>query len=186
MKLSPKRFFFVLLGLGAVMLGGIGYGYYQATLWMKDQTVKLSHISTDAEIASEHLDQLTSLKKQFQELQPVLVKLDAALPKDKNQSTLLLQIQQLATSAGMSLPAASFQASNGLPTATSQTVKAGDVLALPISFQLSGTYDQLQTFLQSVERLGRYSNVGSLAITRADERSKNLTFAITLNVYVKP
>ncbi|HSX14857.1 MAG TPA: type 4a pilus biogenesis protein PilO [Candidatus Saccharimonadales bacterium] len=183
--MKPKKFFFILLGLCLVLTIVLGGGFYMGIKKIRTQTGALARTAADATLAQEHLDQLSDLKKQFQELQPALAKLNVALPTDKNQSEVVLQIQQLAANAGMKLPSASFQANNGLPTSTSQTVRSGDVLALPINFQLSGSYDQLQAFLASVENLGRYSNVSALSITRADN-NKGLTFSITLNVYVKP
>jgi Tfp pilus assembly protein PilO len=185
---KPKRFFFVLCGVCAVLAAGLGVGFYYEVQHIKAETIALSKKSADATISGEQLDQLNDLKKQFGQLQEVLTKLNIALPADKNQSVLILQIQQLAANAGMSLPSASFATSAGLPNATSQTVKSGDVLALPISFQLTGTYDQLQNFLKQLEQLGRYSNVSSLGISKTATATggTSLTFSIVLNVYVKP
>ena len=181
--MRPKRFFYLLCGICTVLVTGLGVGYYFEVQHIKTETVALAKKSADATIAGEQLDQLSDLNKQFKQLQSVLTKLDIALPSDKNQSVLVLQIEQLASNAGMTLPSASFQSSSGLPTATSQTVKSGDVLALPISFQLSGTYAQLQSFLTQLQQLGRYSSVSSLAINR--NGSNSLSFSINLNVYVK-
>ena len=182
--MKPKQLFYALIGMCLVLVAGLGFGYNYEVGRIKTETKQLGHKQADATVAAEELDQLSSLKQQFQQLQPVLAKLNVALPSQKNQSVVVLQIQQLAANSGMQLPSASFQASNGLPTATSQTVRAGNVLALPISFQLSGTYAQLQKFLQQLEQLGRYNGVSSLSITRG--AGTNLSFSITLNVYVKP
>lgn len=183
MKLKTKQLFYVLCGTSVVLLSVLGGGYYFETNRIKAETLQLSRKMADATAAGEELDQLSQLKQQFQALQPALAKLNVALPSQKNQSVVVLQIQQLAANAGMQLPSASFQASNGLPTATSQTIKSGAVLALPISFQLTGTYAQLQKFLQQAEQLGRYNDVSSLSITRGS--GSNLVFSIALNVYVK-
>ncbi len=184
--MKPKQLYYGLIGLIVVLAIGLGYGYYQAVGKVKAQTKALSKLMADDSLNQEHLDQLSDLKHKLKDLEPVLAKLDIALPATENQSQVILQIEQLAAQAGMNLPNASFQALNGLPTATSQTVKAGPALALPISFQLNGTYEQLQTFLQSVEHLGRYSSVSSLSITQSATNAKALSFSITLNVYVKP
>ncbi len=183
--MRPKQLYFGLIGLGVLMIVGLGLGYYWAVGNLKTETAKLAKLTAADTVAQEHIDQLTDLSKKFKDLQPVLSKLNIALPKQANQGQVILQVEQLARQAGMTLPSASFQALNGLPTATSQTVKAGPVLALPISFQLTGTYEQLQAFLKSVERLGRYSSVSSLAITQ-NSGGKSLAFSITLNVYLKP
>lgn len=182
--MKTKQFFFALIGVLVVLTAGLGYGYDVEVGRIKTETAALAKKSADATIASEKLDQMSDLKAQFAQLKPVLSTLSVALPTDKNQSVVILQIQQIAAIAGMKLPSASFQASNGLPSATSQTVKNGSVLALPISFQLSGTYAQLQSFLQQLQHLGRYNTVTSLAITRGTTSA--LSFSMTLSVYIKP
>jgi len=182
--MKSKRFFFVLVGICVVLAGGLGAGYYFEIGHIKTESIKLSRQQADATLAGEQLDQLGDLKQQFAEIQPVLTKLNIALPNQKNQSTVILQIQQLAANAGMTLPSASFQASSGLPSATSQTVVSNGVLALPISFQLSGSYAQLQTFLQQLEQLSRYNDVTALAITKS-QTSSALAFSISLNMYMK-
>jgi Tfp pilus assembly protein PilO len=73
----------------------------------------------------------------------------------------------------------------GLPTSVSQTVKAGNVLALPISFQLSGSYAQLQLFTSRVENLNRFTNITNLAISRPD-KNKPIVYSVSLNAYIKP
>ncbi len=70
------------------------------------------------------------------------------------------------------------------PSAISQTIKAGDVLAMEVRFQLAGTYDQLQDFLRRQEKLDRYSSMTSLGINTAER--ERLSFSMILNVYVKP
>lgn len=183
--MKSKRFFFILAGICVVLAVGLGVSYYFETNHIKAEGTGLKRQAADATLASEELTQLNDLKRQYASIQPVLTKLNIALPSQKNQSTVILQIQQLAANAGMKLPSASFQASNGLPSPTSQTVVSGGVLALPISFQLSGTYAQLQSFLQQLEQLSRYNDVTSLAITKSAETAA-LSFSITLNVYIKP
>lgn len=183
--MKSKQLFFTLVGVIGLLAAGLGTGYYYETKHIQAETKSLSIKAADATLAGEKLDQLNDLKLQFGKLQPVLAKLDLALPKDKNQSAVVLQIQQLAANAGMKLPSASFQASNGLPSATSQTIKAsGAALALPISFQLNGSYAQLQSFLQQLEHLSRYNTVSSLAIAKGT--SGPLSFTMTVNVYIKP
>jgi Tfp pilus assembly protein PilO len=128
-----------------------------------------------------------SLKKQFLALQPKLAKVDLALPKVKKQSEVALQLQQLANGSGMTISAISFSggaSGQSLPSATSQTIAVGNATALPITFQLTGTYEQLQTFLQKLEQLNRYTNVSSLSISRTT--SNKLTFSLTVNAFIKP
>jgi Tfp pilus assembly protein PilO len=72
----------------------------------------------------------------------------------------------------------------GLPNSVSQTVKAGDVLALPISFQITGAYAQLQAFTQKVENLNRFTNITTLGVAR--NNSGPVSYTLSLNAYIKP
>lgn len=184
--MTPKKFYYASLGALVFILVGGGAAYYFATIGVNQKTSRLSQQIAVDTVAEERLSQLIALRKQYQRFQPLIPQIEAALPPAKQQSEVALQLQQLAGAAGMNLPAVSFAASNGLPTGTSQTISSGGILALPVTFQLAGTYDQLQRFLVSLEQLGRYTSVTSLDISRADAKAKTLKFSISLNVYVKP
>ena len=184
--MSPKRFFYASLGTLAAMILGGGTAYYYATVSVHQKITTLSQQIAVDTVADERLSQLIALRKQYQRFQPIIPTIEAALPPAKKQSEVALQLQQLAAAAGMNLPAVSFASSNGLPTGSSQTINSGGILALPVTFQLTGTYDQLQRFLISLEQLGRYTSVSQLQISRADTKTRTLAFSINLNVYVKP
>ncbi len=184
--MSPKKFFFILLGGLSVLILASGSGYYFALGNIKTTSTKLSQQLADQSSASTTLDQLTKLQYQYNhEIKPIIPLIDAALPRTKNQTAILAQLQNLAGSAGLSLTSVAFPSPVGLPTNTSQTVQTGAALALPITFQLQGTYQQLQTFLTSVENLNRFTNVTNLAISRPD-KSKPIVYSMTVNAYVKP
>ncbi|MBW3538234.1 type 4a pilus biogenesis protein PilO [Candidatus Parcubacteria bacterium] len=184
--MKPKRFFYILLGALAVLLILGAVGYYLASVSLRQRTELLRTKLASAAVADERIEQLGALKQQYQQLAPLLPKIEAAVPKTKQQSEIALQLQQLAARAGMPLPGITFSASTGLPSPTSQTTKAGKVLALPISFQLTGTYEQLQTFLTSLEQLNRYTTVTSLAIAKPNATARNLSLTFNINVFVKP
>ncbi|HSH31240.1 MAG TPA: type 4a pilus biogenesis protein PilO [Candidatus Saccharimonadales bacterium] len=184
--MKPKQFSYFLLGLLGVLLVLGTAGYYFASASLRQRTELLRTRLAEAAVADERIAQLSGLKQQYQKLEPLLPKITAAIPKTKQQSEIALQLQQLATQAGMPLPGITFPAGTGLPSNTSQTTKAGNVLALPISFQLTGSYEQLQAFLTSLERLNRYTTVTSLAIAKPDPRSNKLSLTFNVNVFVKP
>ncbi len=184
--MTPKKFYYVGLGILAVLLIGGGVGYYYGTVGVHQKIQQLSQKIAIDTVADERLSQLIALRKQYQRFLPLIPQIESALPPAKKQSEVALQLQQLAAQAGMTLPAVNFAAGDGLPTSTSQTISSGGILALPVTFQLTGTYDQLQRFLVSLEQSGRYMSVMSLEIGRADAKAKTLSFSINLNVYVKP
>ncbi len=184
--MKPKQFFFVLLGIIGVVVAAGGGGYYLALQQLNKSSKALSDRLAQQTAAADQIDDLTRLKKQYdRDIVPILPLIDAALPRDKQQTEILTQLQTIASDVGLAITSISMPSPVGLPTSVSQTVKAGNVLALPISFQLAGSYDQLQTFTARVERLNRFTNVTNLAISRPD-KSKPIVYSISLNAYIKP
>ncbi|GAC1372938.1 MAG: hypothetical protein NVSMB39_7190 [Candidatus Saccharimonadales bacterium] len=184
--MKPKQFFYILIGLfGAVVIAG-GAGYYKALKQMKTQSTQLSSGLAAQADADSKIENLTRLQHQYnRDIQPILPLLDQSLPRDKKQTEILTQLQTIASQVGLQITAISMPSPLGLPTSTSQTVRSGTVLALPITFQLAGSYDQLQQFTSRVENLNRFTNITNLAITRID-KSKPIIYSIALNAYIKP
>lgn len=181
--MSPKRFFYILCGLLGIILVVGGLSYYYATINLSQTTAQLSQRLADEEVADENLASLQNLNKQYKHLAPELQAINQALPDEKKISQIALELHDIASNSGMSLDSLTFAASTK-PGPTSQTVAAGSSLAIPITFQLVGSYNQLQAFLQRQERLKRYTSVTSLDISTSD--SGSLAFNITLDAYVKP
>ncbi len=181
--MSPQRLCYILCGLlGLLILGG-GLGYYWSSQRLSEGMVELSQNLASSQIADETLSQLAGLRHQYKLLEPSLPLINNALPAEKNQSKIALQLRNIAAASGMQLDNLDFPASTQ-PSAISQTTKAGDVLAMEVHFQLSGSYDQLQEFLRRQEHLDRYSSMTSLGISTGEK--DQLIFAIALNVFVKP
>ncbi|TAK89201.1 hypothetical protein EPO04_03840 [Patescibacteria group bacterium] len=181
--MSAKKLFYALCGLLVVIIAAGAYGYYYVSQELYRDTATLSQRLADEQIVDKKLDTLTQLQQQYRQLEPTITKVYDALPVEKQQSRLALQLREIAGVSGMTLDSLTFSPST-VPGPTSQTVKVGDILAVPVTFQLIGTYDQLQRFLQLQENLGRYTNVTSLNISSGT--SKSLTFDVTLNAFLKP
>lgn len=184
--MTPKQFFFVTLGMAGLLVAVSGGGYYLAVRHIKNTSSQLATQLGERDAAEEQLQTLGRLEVQFnRDIKPILPLIDEALPRAKNQTEILAQLREVAGAAGLNLGAVSFQSATGLPGVTSQTVKTGDVLALPISFQVQGSFAQLQSFLSKVENLSRFTNVTTLSVSRPD-KSKPITYSMTINAYVKP
>jgi hypothetical protein len=150
--MKPKQFFFVTLGIMAVLVGVGGTGYYYALTELHQRAAALSAQLAAQTAAADQIDTLTRLKHEYdRDIVPILPVMDAALPHDKKQTEILAQLQSIASNVGLSLGAVNMPSPLGLPTGVSQTVKAGTVLALPNSFQISGSFKQHQKFKHRVE-----------------------------------
>ncbi len=184
--MKPKQFFFVLLGVMVVLLVAGGGAYYMALQQLHTRSQTLASDLAGQTSAGAQVSSLTHLESEYKtEIVPILPLMNDALPSQKNQTEILAQLQTIANEVGLSITSVSMPSPVGLPTSVSQTVKAGQVLALPISFQLSGTYQQLQTFTADVENLNRFTSITNLAISHVD-KTKPIVYSISLNAYINP
>ena len=184
--MKPKQFFFGLLAGLIVTVGLGGTGYYYALSGLNAKSAKLSAQLAQQDADAAQIDSLISLKHQYdKDIIPMLDRMAEALPRTKNQTQILTQLQHIATDSGLALSDAVFLSPVGLPSNTTQTIKSGDVLALPVTFQVQGSFTQLQTFLVKIESLSRLTKVTNLAIARPD-KSRPIIYSINLYGYVKP
>lgn len=182
--MKAKQLFFVLCVVLAVFIAAGGATYYFASVTLSSGTTELSERLADEQLANKKLDDLADLEKQYKRLEAVMPKIYDALPDQKLQSKIGVQLRNISQQSGMNLDSLTFPASTA-PGPISQTIKVGDVLAIPVTFQLTGTYDQLRQFLGLQETLDRYTNVTALNIS-SGPNSKTLTFDVSLNVFMKP
>lgn len=182
--MKPQRFFWILIGILVVLIAAGGTGYYYAVIYLNGASTKLQAQYIAQNDANKKLDEVTKLKAQYNhDVVPVQASIESALPRTKNQTEILAQLERLASESGLAISNIAFPNSSG-PSATSQAVKSGLVLALPVSFQTTGTYAQLEAFLSKLESLNRYTSITNLAVSKAD--TKKISFSINLNAYFKP
>ena len=186
--MTPKHFFFGVLGTIVVAIGASGYGYFYAVKRLEAAKTALATSQGEQAADQAQIDGLTQMKVLYaKEVVPELPLMNTALPRTKDQTALLVQLRAVATNRGLTISSISFTGgSSGLPSNTSQTTAAaGAVLALPISFDVQGSFAQLQAFLIDLEHLNRFTNVTSLTVSRADP-TKPIDYSISLSAYVKP
>ncbi len=188
--MKPKQLYFVMLIVLVLLLGGVAVGIYFANGLLVARTRELSDTLVQATVAGDHAQDLASLKSQYLALQPKFAKLELSLPRAKKQSEIVLQVQKLADQNSVVIDSTSFTGSAGstLPNTTSQTVPAGDAIALPISFTAKATYLNFLNFLKQLESLNRYSNVTSISVTSTvgADGKPSTSYTINMSVYIKP
>lgn len=184
--MTPRKFYFIMLGLlgGALVLGiaGCVYGYFL----VKDASGKLSDAMIAQNAADQEIANLNTTNANYRlKILPILDQIERAVPKTKGQTAILIQLQDTAAAAGLSLSSVSFTPVQGnLPSNTTQTIQSGSLLALPISFRIEGTFRQLQNFLVRIENLNRVTTVTSLSVTKSG--SKTITYDMIINTYIMP
>jgi Tfp pilus assembly protein PilO len=188
--MKPKQLYFIILSLLALVVAGLGAGLYLANGILVAKTTKLTDTLAQTTVASDHADDLAALKSQYQALTPKFAQLELSLPRDKKQSEILLQIKKLADENGVTIDSTNFTGTSGstLPGLTSQTVPAGDAIALPISFSAKASYANFLAFLKRLELLNRYSNVTAISVTSTvgGDGKPSAGYSVSLNAYIKP
>lgn len=182
--MNPKRFSFILIGLLVVLTAGIGYGYWVGKQTLSSATSKLSGALADRDQADQTISQLISLKRQYeQDVVPVMPKLDAFLPTSKEQTQILLQLQELASRHNVGIGVINLPNPTALPSGTSQAIASGGLYALPVTLNASGSYANLQAFVKDIEQLNRFVNITTLTVGQTNGA---LTYNLQLNAYFKP
>lgn len=181
--MKPKQFFYILTGLMIAIAGLGGYAYFKYFQKIQAQTKKLGFILADKQVASDKAALLKQLEKQYGEtVLPLLPNAQTALPKTKSQSELARQLKALADSTGVSLSGLTFKASSQ-PSATSQTDSEEGLLAMPVNFDVGGSYAQVYDFIQRLEYFSREANIKSVGLSAG---SAGVTAQLDVIVYLKP
>jgi Tfp pilus assembly protein PilO len=172
-------------------------------LLVKSEKSKVTDLNAqrDAQLATNQslLTQITALQaqqKQLPQQQLILEKFSTLVPETAAEPTLIRQLTAAAKSAGIDLttitpgsPAqmgASAQASQTLGAAP--TASAGTLYGLPLALNVSGSYANIESFLNALERLPRALVVSkfSLTPTTTEGGATELTTSLDASVFFAP
>jgi Tfp pilus assembly protein PilO len=167
--MTPKKYYYIILSIigGLAVVGAGGYTY--ALSLVNQSSQKLATQLGKAAVADEQIDNLKLTKLTFtKKIMPILSEIEAAMPKTKNQTDLLAQLQDAAQQSGIDISSVSFApVQDKLPSNTTQTTAANGMLIMPVNFSVQGSFAQLQAFLARVENLSRVTAVTNLTVTRS-------------------
>lgn len=195
-SLQPKTFTYILIGTiaGLTLCGSIGF--YYATKFMIGQKETLREAKTDLYLAEQRTQQLAELKGKYNKASQKLDEVTAALPSQKQQPEIIVQLKSEAEKIGFDLESIQFtgitstiQKDKTKDPNLTQTTKKGDIYVLPVSLKLRGTFKQLSDYLVIIEKLSRYNSVVSINIIKPNENktaTDSRDINILLNTYIKP
>ena len=183
--MTPKYLHYGLLGLIGITVIGTLIGFVLSQQQISKRISSLQQLSSDIVIENEQLERLRNLESDYKKYEPLATKAQTILPNQKQQSEVVAQISTIARSNGMELKGLTFDATQGLPSDRSQTQPGsiGGILVMPVRFEATGTYQQLQNLLQNFEHQLRFMRVSILEIQR--DAGGSVTFNMTLEVFLK-
>ncbi len=209
--MNAKRFYFVSIGLVALLLVGLGGALYFMNSFLQKSSDKLVQAKLESRVAEERETYYIQAKKDLEKYKDIGETLVKVLPKDKDQAKAVAEIGRIADETGIKIQQISFPSSAlgekkaAAATTTTTTPAAAatpsvtqtkpvegvsGVLGIEtnIVFQSSDatrlTYSQVLSFLEKIEKNRRTMQVSSISITPKD--NNNVSAAITIKIFVKP
>ncbi|MGZ4368678.1 MAG: type 4a pilus biogenesis protein PilO [Gaiellaceae bacterium] len=182
-KLSPRTQI-ILVGAGVFVMLLLGY-----FLLVSPQKGKASSLSKQIDATNSQILTARALSKQSREVQPIkvasLFRLTKAMPNETDMAGILLQLNLVASQAGISFD--SIQPGGSAPLAGYQVV--------PITLTFTGNYYGLVDFLLRMRNLvdvqngeldanGRLFSVNTISFAQAKEGFPQITATLVVNAYV--
>lgn len=186
--MTPKKLFFVMIGcLGvtaAITLGVI----YQTDKYLGEQSAEIGVLKAQDELLSTELINAQQVREKLKEYSYLDNVTDEILPDSKNQSEVILLINQIGSEASVDITSFTFLGTDGQPSEKSQTEPlegAGGILVFPVSIRFDASYSQLLSWLTKAEQNQRKMQVTALSIGKSAENPSELTVNIEINAYLE-
>lgn len=155
-----------LIVAGVLVLGGIGYGWYELDIFSKEELVKMDRERTAQEQLlgkkeselRELQDFSANIERVKLELRELSLQLEAALehmPKTFNLSGLLRRFTRIGQDSGL-------EVARFIPGKEEPKKAGGFYSSILIDMELQGTFTQTIVFLDQLSRLKRIMNVDNL------------------------
>jgi Tfp pilus assembly protein PilO len=185
--MKAKTFFLVLCALLVILIVGGGAAYYWGHQQLTAQKEKVNKKQLDLSDSQKRTSQLIELSRKYEEANARIDDIDRALPRDSKQAEMLLEIRDAAAASGVRVASLQFTgAATPKNPNTNQALLQKDLYVLPISLRLGGSYPQLITFLEKLNKLGRLNSVTNLTTSKTITSPDQLDITMNLVAYLKP
>lgn len=207
---SSKRTFFAMLALTILLVVAAGGITYLGLGMLHKKGDELTSLKTKQEILKTRQTDLDQAKQDIEKYAELEKISKAIVPQEKDQAQTVFEIVAIAQESRIPLESIQFPASelgaisskktSGSksaapkvdPNKTQLTLVPGTtgLYAMEITVQSNSEvpvpYSSLLTFLEKLEQNRRTAHVINLSIEPSKENRNLMTFAVTLNVYIKP
>lgn len=187
--MTAKKLNLVLLGfIGLIVLATAG-GYYLLSTRLGSVIDQVTTKEEDILLASEEIDNLKILQGELSRIEEIKPIIDEALPKSKDASAAIAQIQTMANRNGIRIISINFEATKGLPSESSQTrpsTVVPTVSTVPVTLETELIpYESLKQFLRDLLAIRRNANVSELLITRDATATGRVKAQIVVDLHVE-
>lgn len=150
------------LFVGVLVVGALGVTQFlirPSYRKLAEKKARVQETKRDIARGTQFTSGLDQLELYLAEFQAALDELDRLVPADDNQSARMREVFDIASPLGI-------KASGAQPE---PPIPLGDLVALPIRFELVGPYEAIEKFLFDVEALPRHSRVTRCTIEPAKD-----------------
>lgn len=204
MKMNSKKAFYILVAAISVLILVAGFLTYQAKTVLTTKGDELADLKAQSAVFNDREEALNQAKIdiiRYAELEKIA---KAIVPQEKDQARTVRELTLIAEQTGVPIASIQFPASalgevqrgaarKKINPATSQLTPVPGtkgLYAMEITVQSDRdtpiAYSNLLSFLEQLEQNRRTAHVVNLSINPEAEDRNLVTFAVTLNVYIKP
>jgi Tfp pilus assembly protein PilO len=194
MKLSrPKTFYLIMLGAFALLaiatLGLETWGF----ITISDNKSTIEETEYRISKTGEQGELLDTMTQNYNKALTFEKYAAIALPDKKDASTLISDLNSLAASSGLKLVLVQANTyakakSVSLDPSMLQTTKGKNSRELPLSIEVTGTYNNYIDFVQKIENYQRLANITSIDIEKSQEKDAppdQIDVKFNLTAYLK-
>jgi Tfp pilus assembly protein PilO len=149
-------------------------------LVFRPQNIEIQQAKDEIDHKRSILDKLrqetaasSDLKKTNDEIAERIRAIEARLPTNKEVETVVRQIADLCTGAGLEVP----------QMKTAKSIKAATYMEQPLELSTSGKFNGFYQFLLQLEQLARITRMTDLKLKRAADSESNMQATFTLSIY---
>ncbi len=190
---KPRKVFLIMVSALVFTMLLTGTGVYLADSYLANQAEVISDLRADNEILSIDLINSQKMREDLKKYGYIDEVSDAILPDTKNQSAVILLINQMAIETGIDINSYSFISTTDNPGDKTQTEPldgAPNILVFPITVQFTSSYNQIISWLKLAEKNQRKMQVSTVDITPRFDEDGNIipgefVSKIIVNAYVE-
>jgi len=209
--MNSKRMFFVLIGCLIATAGIAAAGVFFGDRLLQKSAKKLNDAKLETSVIDEQQNSLAQAKRDIDKYSDLETIAKTIVPQEKDQARTVREIVKFAGEAGVPISSITFPTSelgvdkSGTSTSSSATSKTTG--PTPISqvtpvegikgvYQMEVTiqndkdkpakYTSLISFLKKLEQNRRTSQVTDVGIQPDPKNRAQITYTMTINVYIKP
>jgi Tfp pilus assembly protein PilO len=187
MRYLSKRFISILLSFAFIAMSLVLYINFIKPTYadIKVDQGRLAALNDKNQTYKEIFSKLKGISEQLKKSPDLQNRVSMALPLSANTPDSLNQIASIASANGLSITSVDLIESPILPTTGGKTTTASIVKGIGVlknNVRVTGSYEQLKSFLQGVESGVRISSIKSFKIDRVLNAANPNTFNITLEI----